>query len=690
MPAAAGPIWGETGDLWRPAPAPLHCYSTSFFTQSRLRRILGLAGYPPRLGLPARGGLVGVWGHSPTAPRGQAIAARRGAAVVRVEDAFLRSLFPGRSGSPALGLVIDHGGMHYAPDSGSDLLQILAKHPLDDAALLTRARHAMARLQAAHLTKYSATLTDGPDLPAPGYVLVIDQTRGDAAITMGGATAQSFANMLAAARTDHPHHRIIIKTHPETAQGHRPGYFGPNDADARTTVLATPLSPWALLEGAVAVYTVSSQMGFEAIVEGHRPHVFGAPFYAGWGLSTDHAPLPNRQRRLTAAQLFTAAMLLYPVWYDPYNDQLCQLEQVIDTLEAQARAWREDRHGWACQGISLWKRRHMRAFFGQHGTLYFAKTAQKAAQTAQATGARHMVWASHASPPAPPHTAGHSPGVTRVEDGFLRSNGLGARLVAPLSLACDGIGIHYDPAQPSLLEGLIAQRAKLRPDQALRAQTLLHAVLQAGVSKYNIGQPPPTTLPRPAAGQPLILVPGQVENDASVLRGAPLDLRTNRALLARVRAENPKAMLIYKPHPDVEAGLRPGHVADAETWADLVLEDTDSAALLPHIDAVWTLTSLLGFEALMRGRTVVTLGAPFYTGWGLTRHLGMDLPRRSARPGLLGLVHAALIDYPRYHDPLSNQPCPPEVALARLAAGVGGRPMGWGLPARVQAALKRR
>ncbi|MGA1234349.1 MAG: capsular polysaccharide biosynthesis protein, partial [Lutimaribacter sp.] len=118
-----------------------------------------MAGYPPRLGLPARGGLVGVWGHSPTAPRGQAIAARRGAAVVRVEDAFLRSLFPGRSGSPALGLVIDHGGMHYAPDSGSDLLQILAKHPLDDAALLTRARHAMARLQAAHLTKYSATLT---------------------------------------------------------------------------------------------------------------------------------------------------------------------------------------------------------------------------------------------------------------------------------------------------------------------------------------------------------------------------------------------------------------------------------------------------------------------------------------------------------------------------------------------------
>ena len=97
MPAAAGPIWGETGDLWRPAPAPLHCYSTSFFTQSRLRRILGLAGYPPRLGLPARGGLVGVWGHSPTAPRGQTIAARRGAAqrLCGWKTRFCAASFPG-------------------------------------------------------------------------------------------------------------------------------------------------------------------------------------------------------------------------------------------------------------------------------------------------------------------------------------------------------------------------------------------------------------------------------------------------------------------------------------------------------------------------------------------------------------------------------------------------------------------
>jgi capsular polysaccharide export protein len=91
---------------------------------------------------------------------------------------------------------------------------------------------------------------------------------------------------------------------------------------------------------------------------------------------------------------------------------------------------------------------------------------------------------------------------------------------------------------------------------------------------------------------------------------------------------------------------------------------------------VWTMTSLLGFEALLRGNEVTTLGAPFYAGWGLTRDLGTIPARRTARPGLAGLVHAALIGYPRYLDPVSGLPCPVEVALERLAAGNVTRPGG--------------
>jgi capsular polysaccharide export protein len=166
----------------------------------------------------------------------------------------------------------------------------------------------------------------------------------------------------------------------------------------------------------------------------------------------------------------------------------------------------------------------------------------------------------------------------------------------------------------------------------------------------------------------VLLVPGQVEDDASILKGAG-EIRTNAALLAAARAGNPEAFILYKPHPDVEAGLRPGVLPEAGSLADLVLDRADPAGLLSQVDAVWTMTSLLGFEALIRGRRVTTLGAPFYAGWGLTDHRGPALPRRQAHVTLDGLVHAALIDYPRYRDPVTGLPCPVEVAVERLAAG---------------------
>jgi capsular polysaccharide export protein len=103
--------------------------------------------------------------------------------------------------------------------------------------------------------------------------------------------------------------------------------------------------------------------------------------------------------------------------------------------------------------------------------------------------------------------------------------------------------------------------------------------------------------------------------------------------------------------------------------ADATLAGVDAAAALAVADEVWTITSTLGFEALLRGLPVTCLGAPFYAGWGLTRDLGPVPERRTARPGLAGLIHAALIAYPRYRDPVSGLPCPPEVIVERLAAG---------------------
>ena len=124
--------------------------------------------------------------------------------------------------------------------------------------------------------------------------------------------------------------------------------------------------------------------------------------------------------------------------------------------------------------------------------------------------------------------------------------------------------------------------------------------------------------------------------------------------------------------------------------ADAVLDHANPAAVLQAVDEVWTMTSLIGFEALIRGVRVTTTGAPFYAGWGLTQDRGATPDRRRARPTLTGLVHAALIDYPRYIDPVTRLPCAVETAVARLASGQTSRPPLLRLLAKAQGLLASR
>lgn len=622
------------------------------------------------LGWPGPKEHIGIWGASPTAHRGRRVAARTGAALVTVEDAWLRSLAPGRDGEPPLGLLLDERGVHFDPATVSDLEHLLATHPLDDTALLDRARAAMDWMMRAGLTKYAGGPHPGA-APEPGYVLVIDQTRGDAAVTASGGNRALFQEMLYYAQEENPGARILIKTHPETAAGHRAGYYRPEDISERVQFWTEPGTPWALLEGAIAVYTVSSQVGFEAILAGHRPRVFGQPFYAGWGLTQEERPLARRTRRLTRAQLFAAAMILYPVWFDPLRQRRCSLEEAMSSLEATARAAREDAAGWVAGGMRLWKRAPVRAMFG--GRMRFANDPAQAVRLAAGRGARIMVWASKSD--------GWPKSALRVEDGFLRSAGLGAELVAPLSLVTDDRGIYYDATRPSQLEALITEATTLPAPALARADALRRALVTTGVTKYNLGETTPTLPPG------AVLVPGQVEDDASILLGAG-EIRTNAGLIAAARAAFPDAALVYKPHPDVLAGLRPGAVPpEVLAEVDLVLTGGDPAALLAQVTRVVTMTSGFGFEALLRGVPVTVFGAPFYAGWGLTDDRG-PVPARRGRASLDALVHATLIAYPRYRDPVSGQPAPPELILERLSAGMRARQgTAWRLVAKAQGAL---
>ena len=129
-----------------------------------------------------------------------------------------------------------------------------------------------------------------------------------------------------------------------------------------------------------------------------------------------------------------------------------------------------------------------------------------------------------------------------------------------------------------------------------------------------------------------MLVTGQVEDDKSILKGCET-VRTNLGLLEAARAAHPQAYLVFKPHPDVEAGNRAGKVAsaDATRFANVIASDMDIAGCITATDGLATMTSLAGFEALLRGKPVWTFGRPFYAGWGLT-HDALDFPAARTPP----------------------------------------------------------
>lgn len=510
--------------------------------------------------------------------------------------------------------------------------------PLDDSAALDRARQAIEWLISLKLSRSSAEID--PDLtPDVPFVLVLDQPRS----AEDAPSEAAMTEMLVFAQTELVNARVVIL-------GCDDGFFS-DSTDPRLTCLPPNANLYRLLEAATAVYTHSAGYGFDAILAGHRPRVFGRPWYGALGLTADEDPDPHSSHRLTRAQLFLAALMRATTLHA--GTETLEIEEILARLEARERATREDASGYVASGILRWKRRFLRQYLGR-AALTISDDPSIIARE-KAAGRRHIAWG--AVPEAD----------LRLEDGFLRSRGLGAALLRPLSLVLDDSGLYFDPTRPSRLETLIAERTPLSAAQRARIERFLSRLKALHLSKYNVG----ADLPALPEGH-RILVAGQVEDDASITLGAG-EIATNLALLQAARTAHPDAVLVYKPHPDVEAGLRRGALPEASGIADVIASGADPLALIEACDEVCTITSLLGFEALLRDTPVTCTGTPFYAGWGLTTDLGPVPARRAARPDLMSLAHAVLIDYPRYFDPKTGAPLSPEEALERLAQAPKGR-----------------
>ncbi len=254
-----------------------------------------------------------------------------------------------------------------------------------------------------------------------------------------------------------------------------------------------------------------------------------------------------------------------------------------------------------------------------------------------------------------------------VEDGFLRSARPSASRTPPLSLALDSRTPYFDCRKASDLETLL-NTYDFEADQPLmaRARAGVELLLGSGISKYNDARDRTAEDVYGEKTRKRVLVIGQVEDDASIRYGC-LSPMSNNDLVRLAAAEQPDAQILYKPHPDVLSRVRPAKSDPAEVaqLCRIVTERLPLSEALRTVDHVYTITSLAGFEALLRGIRVTTAGCPFYSGWGLTDDRQPN-PRRGRALSIEALFAGAYLLYACYFNPETGAQTSFETTVATI------------------------
>lgn len=609
--------------------------------------------------------------------------------LLRLEDGFVRSIGTGQNATSArtqaYSLIVDDIGIYYDANKPSRLENILlgtavnalpfadaARQDqslrLDDRPLLGRARQCIKTITENNLSKYNDSDELELGIKDRYRVLVVDQVCDDLSIIGANASAATFTLMLKSALQTHPKAEIIIKIHPASAQAKTRHYSQQSvdwmvaeqsDFSGQVKLLQNNCNPLALLKQIDEVYVVSSQMGFEALMLNKKVVCYGLPFYAGWGLTEDRQQHARRNKLRSVEQIFAAAYLIYSHYFDPLTDSPCELEVLLDFFIRQRQQFERNRGSNLCLGFPPWKRGYVSRFlFSPWGqTLFFNRQQDLinylSIQSDHDTicNNRVVLWGGNAIDLADQNNKVKE--TVRVEDGFIRSVGLGKYYIPPVSLVFDTMGIYYDPAIESDLEKIIGV-GNFSDEQLQLALRLQEKLITTGVTKYNVGHEalPKQLVEAKRAGKKIIFVPGQVEDDASISASCE-KINHDLALIEAVKEKNrdPTTLILYKPHPDVVSGhsWSRKNSSAIERLADFSVKEVNMHDCLAIADEVHTMSSLAGFEALLRGKLVFTYGRPFYAGWGLTFD-SLPIPRRNRKVTLPELITAVLIIYPRYID----------------------------------------
>jgi len=607
------------------------------------------------------------WGRKKTGIMAYHFYRKFGGTVTLLEDGFIRSVGLGVNNSSSFSQVEDDIGIYYDSTVPSKLETILNTYNFtNDIVLMQTANKAMSLIKEHHISKYN----NAPDIDDDFFsddirekILIIAQTAGDASLKYGLGNIFNTKEMIDDAMKENPQSSIYIKIHPDVLSGKKKSDITLHEIPKQCIIIDADVNPISLLKYFKKVYTKTSGMGMEALMLGLDVVCYGVPYYAGWGLTVDKQVCSRRTKKLKLEELFAGAYILYTKYSNPFSQKPSNIIDTIQTIIKYRSFSIKNEGSLYFFGFSRWKQKQTKKFFHTENkhTFYFCNGLQDAKKYGLNKQSKIFIWGKKPFKALEKHAKEHQIPIVRVEDGFIRSVSLGSDLTKAYSLVVDTRGIYFDPTQESDLEYIL--NTHIFDEKILeRSRKLQHYLIEKKISKYNSDQEKHLILEKLKKGQTVIMVPGQVEDDASIIYGG--NAMTNLKLLQKARHKKPDAYIIYKPHPDVLAGNRKGHISTrvAMKYCDMIVTNASIDSVLSLSDEIHTITSLVGMEGLIRGKIVYTYGLPFYAGWGLTIDTQVSR-RRVTNRTLDELVSAAYILYPRYIHPETNMFCEVETLL---------------------------
>lgn len=595
------------------------------------------------------------WGKKESGLKAEKLASEKNCNKILLENGFLHSI-EFKNQKLEFSIVKDKTSIYYDANKESDLENILNNDENFKFLNIDKKRinNILDLIIKNELTKYNENIQE----VIPNFfnkdkknILIISQVKDDGSLIYGNAMNISLEEILENIYKNNEKDKIdiYIKLHPDVLTKNKKNDISIEEIKKHNLkIISDRINPLNLLKHFDEVHTKTSQMGFEALLLNKKVYCYGNPFYAGWGLTIDKNIIERRTKKRTIEELAYAVFILYTEYYHPINKNKIEIEEVIQELIKFKKELKRNINNLYFFGFKLWKRSFIKKYFKDYKSINFNYSCnEKLLNEIIEKKGKVFLWGMNEYNGLDKEKLKENNiDIYRIEDGFLRSFKLGNSLYPPYSLIVDEKSIYFNAQEESDLENILNNNKSFNKYLIERSKKLIEKIKESKVSKYNLQENKKLEF---NIKKNIILVIGQVEDDASIKYSS--NNMNNLELLQEVRKNNKDAYIIYKPHPDVLFGDRKGFVEESKVleYANEQIVDASLDSCINVANEIHTISSLSGFEALIRNKKVYCYGNPFYAGWGLTIDKNI-IERRTKKRTIEELVAATYILYPIYYD----------------------------------------